>query len=64
MESVLSFIERLVLVGIGIFALYQCFKIDDQGILARPVVGWTVRVALIAVAAVCFFAVARLVGSF
>jgi len=64
MESVLSFIERMVLLGIGIFALHQCFQLKDKGLLARPVAGWTVRVALIALAAVCFFTVARLFGSF
>ena len=63
MEAALSFLERLVLIGIGIFALYQCFQIEDTGRLARPAVGWTVRICLIAVAAVCFFSVARLVGT-
>ncbi len=63
MEAALSFLERLVGIGIGIFALYQCFQLGDTGRLARPAVGWTVRVCLIAVAAVCFFSVARLVGT-
>jgi hypothetical protein len=63
MEAALSFLERLTLIGIGIFALYQCFQIEDTGRLARPAVGWTVRICLIAVAAVCFFSVARVVGT-
>jgi hypothetical protein len=64
MESALSFIERLVLVGIGIFALYQSFLVRKKGFLARPVAGWTIRVALVLLAAVCFFTVARLLGSY
>jgi hypothetical protein len=63
MEAALSFLERLVPIGIGIFALYQCFQIEDSGRLSRPAIGWTVRVCLIAVAAVCFFSVARLAGT-
>jgi hypothetical protein len=63
MEAALSILERLVGIGIGIFALYQCFQVGDTGRLARPAVGWTVRVCLIAVAAVCFFTVARLVAT-
>jgi hypothetical protein len=63
MEAALSFLERLVLIGIGIFALYLCFQIGDTGRLGRPAVGWTVRICLIAVAAVCFFSVARVVGT-
>ncbi|HEY2002222.1 MAG TPA: hypothetical protein VGG80_07880 [Acidobacteriaceae bacterium] len=63
MEAALSFLERLTLIGIGIFALYQCFQIGDTGRLGRPAVGWTVRICLIAVAAVCFFSVARVVGT-
>jgi hypothetical protein len=63
MEAALSFLERLVLIGIGIFALYQCFQIADTGRLGRPALGWTVRICLIAVAAVCFFSVARWVGT-
>jgi hypothetical protein len=63
MEAALSFLERLVLIGIGIFALYLCFQIGDTGRLGRPAVGWTVRICLITVAAVCFFSVARLVGT-
>lgn len=64
MESALSFIERIVLVGIGIFALYQSFLVRKKGFLARPVAGWTIRVGLILLAAVCFFAVAKLAGSY
>ena len=63
MEAALSFLERLVLIGIGIFALYQCFQIGDTGRLGRPALGWTVRICLIAVAAVCFFSLARLLGT-
>jgi hypothetical protein len=63
MEGVLSFLERMVLVGIGVFALYQSFQVGKKGFLSRPVAGWTIRVALILLAAVCFFAVARLAGS-
>jgi hypothetical protein len=48
---------------VGIFALYQTFEIGDSGILARPVPGWTVRACLIAIAAVCFFTVARLAAT-
>ena len=64
MESALSFLERMVLIGIAIFAFYQCFQLGDRGSLARPAVGWTIRAGLIAIAAVCLFAVARLAGSF
>jgi hypothetical protein len=60
MEAALSFLERLLSVGIGVFAIYLCFQVGDSGRLARPAVGWTVRICLIAVAAVCFFFVARL----
>jgi hypothetical protein len=63
MEAALGFLERLVAVGIGIFALYLCFQVGDSGRLARPAFAWTVRLCLIAVAAVCFFSVARLVGT-
>ena len=63
MEAALGFLERLVAMGIGIFALYQCFQIRDIGRLGRPALGWTVRICLIAVAAVCFFSVARLLGT-
>jgi hypothetical protein len=63
MEGVLTILERLVLIGIALFALYQCFKIGDSGRLARPAAGWTVRVCLIALAAVCLFTVARLAGT-
>ena len=63
MEAALSFLERMVLVGIAIFAFYQCFQIEDRGWLARPAAGWTFRACLIAVAAVCLFTVARLAGT-
>jgi hypothetical protein len=63
MEIALVFIERLAIVGFGIFALYQCFQIGDTGRLSRPAVGWTVRVCLIAFAAFCFFTVARLAAT-
>ena len=63
MEGTLAVLERLVLVGIAVFAFYQCFQIGDTGWLARPAAGWTIRIALIALAAVCLFTVARLVGS-
>ena len=62
MEAALSILERLLLVCIAIFALYQCFQVGDSGRLARPIAGWTVRVALIALAAFCLFTVARVVG--
>jgi hypothetical protein len=62
MEIVLSFLERMVLIAIGIFALYQCFQITDTGRLSRPIASWSVRFALIALAGVCFFHVARLVA--
>jgi hypothetical protein len=60
MESALTILERLLLIVIAIFALYQCFHIEDSGRLARPAAGWTVRAGLIALAAVCLFAVVRL----
>ena len=63
MEAALSFLERMVLVGTGIFALYQCFQIADRGSLRSPAVTWTARVCLIAVAGICFFTVARLLGT-
>lgn len=63
MEAALSFLERLAGVGIGVFALYLCFQVGDTGRLAHPAVGWTARLCLIAVAAVCFFTVARLVAT-
>jgi hypothetical protein len=63
MEAALSFLERMVTVGIGVFALYLCFQIGDTGRLGRPALGWTVRACLIAVAAVCFFSIARLAGT-
>lgn len=63
MEAALSFLERSVSVGIGVFAIYLCFQVGDSGRLARPAVGWTVRICLIAVAAVCFFTLARLAAT-
>jgi hypothetical protein len=63
MEAALPFLERLLLAGIGVFALYQCFQIADHGRLARPGLAWTVRFGLIAVAGLCFFTVARLLGT-
>ena len=63
MEAALSFLERMVLLGIAIFAFYQCFQNEDRGWLGRPAAGWTFRVCLIVVAAVCLFTVARLVGT-
>jgi hypothetical protein len=63
MEGAVTILERLVLIGIAIFALYQCFQIGDSGRLARPAAGWTVRVCLIGLAAVCLFTVARLAGT-
>ena len=63
MEGVLAILERMVLLGICIFALYQCFQIGDSGWLARPAAGWTVRAGLIALAAVCLFTVARMLGN-
>jgi hypothetical protein len=63
MEVALSVLERMVLLGIAVFAFYQCFRIGDSGWLARPAAGWTARVCLIALAAVCLFTVARMAGS-
>jgi hypothetical protein len=63
MEIAVSFLERMLLVGIAIFAFYLCFQIGASGWLARPAAGWTVRVCLIALAAVCLFTVARMAGS-
>jgi hypothetical protein len=63
MEIALTILERLAIVGFGLFALYQCFQIGDHGRLSRPAVGWTVRVCLIAFAAACFFTVARLAAT-
>lgn len=63
MEVALSALERMVLIGIAIFAFYQCFQIGDSGWLARPAAGWIVRLCLIALAAVCLFTVARMAGS-
>jgi hypothetical protein len=63
MEAALSFLERMVLVGIGIFALYQWFQIEDRDSLRRPALIWTARVCLIALAGTCFFTVARLIAT-
>jgi hypothetical protein len=63
MEAALSFLERMVLVGIGIFALYQCFQIADRGSLRRPALAWTASVCLIVLAGFCFFTVARLIAT-
>jgi bacteriorhodopsin len=63
MEAAVSFLERMVLLGVAVFALYQCFQIGDRGWLSRPAAGWTMRVCLIALAAVCLFTVARLAGT-
>jgi hypothetical protein len=63
MEAALSFLELAALAGVGIFAIYQAFEIGDHGILARPVPGWTARGCLIALAAFCFFTVARLAAT-
>jgi hypothetical protein len=63
MEVALSVLERMVLLGIAVFAFYQCFQIGDSGWLARPAAGWTARVCLIALAAACLFTVARMAGS-
>lgn len=63
MEVVLTILQRLVLVAIAIFALYQCFQVEDTGRLARPAAGWTVRASLLALAAVCLFTVARLAAT-
>ena len=63
MEVALSFTERLVLFAIGVFALYQCFQVREKGFFARPLAGWSIRVCLIVLAAVCFFTVARLLGT-
>ena len=63
MEGVLSFLERLVIVGIGVFALFQCFQLGERGVFRRAAALWTMRVCLVVVAAVCFFTVANLLGS-
>jgi hypothetical protein len=63
MEGALSFLELVALAGVGIFALYQTFQLGDRGVLAHPIPGWTVRACLVALAAVCFFTVARLVAT-
>jgi hypothetical protein len=63
MEVALPFLERLLLATVGVFALYQCFQIADHGRLARPASAWTVRIGLIAVAGLCFFTIARLLGT-
>ena len=63
MEAALPFLERLLLAAVGIFALYQCFQIADRGRLTRPASAWAVRIFLIGVAGLCFFTVARLLGT-
>jgi hypothetical protein len=63
MEGALGILERLLLIAIGIFAIYQCFQVRDTGWLARPAAGWGLRICLIALAAACWFTVARLAGS-
>ena len=63
MVVALVILQRLVLLGVAIFAIYQSFAVKDRGWLARPAAGWTVRLSLIGVAGVCLFTVARLVGS-
>lgn len=63
MEATLSFLQRLTVISIGIFALYQCFQVGDSGRLARPALAWSVRIGLIGVAAVCFFTVARIAAT-
>jgi hypothetical protein len=63
MEGVLVILERLVLLAVAIFAIYQSFEVEDRGWLARPAAGWTVRLSLIGLAGVCLFTVARLVGT-
>lgn len=45
MEGVLVILERLLLLGVAIFAIYQSFEIEDRGWLARPAAGWTVRIS-------------------
>jgi hypothetical protein len=60
MESALPILERLLLLTLGVFALYRCFQIAEQGRLARPAVAWSVRICLIIVAGFCFFTLARL----
>ncbi|HEY1963779.1 MAG TPA: hypothetical protein VGG59_02565 [Acidobacteriaceae bacterium] len=62
MESALPILERLTLIIIAAFALYQSFQIEDVGRLARPAAGWAVRASLIGLAAVCLFIVARTAG--
>jgi hypothetical protein len=63
MEAALPFLERLLLAVVGVFALYQCFQIADNGRLARPAFAWAVRTCLIGVAGLCFFTVARLLAT-
>ena len=63
MEGALSILEGLVLLGIAAFALYLSFQVGDEGWLARPAAGWSVRACLIALAAVCLFTVARMAGA-
>jgi hypothetical protein len=63
MEVALPFLERLLLAAVGVFALYQCFQVADHGRLARPASAWAVRICLLAAAGLCFFTVARLLGT-
>ncbi len=64
MESALRFFELLATAGVGVFCLYQCFTLGENGgALGKPAAGWTARAGLIAVAAFCFFTVARLAAT-
>lgn len=63
MESALPLLERLLLAIVGVFALYQCFQVAEQGRLSSPASAWAVRICLIAVAGLCFFTVARLLAT-
>ena len=59
MESALPILQRLTLIIIAVFALYESFQIKDVGRLAQPAASWAVRACLIALAAVCLFIVVR-----
>lgn len=63
MEGVLRILQWLALVGVGVFALMQCFALANRDPLGRPAVGWLVRACLIVLAAVCFFTVAHLAAT-
>lgn len=64
MESALRALQLLATAGLGIFCLYQCFGVGDNGgTFSKPVAGWTLRAGLIAAAAFCFFTVARLAAT-